>query len=86
MRTTLTLDDDNAVRLERLRKQRDISLKEVVNAAIRRGLDVLDNSPGRPAPFRTESFDPGKPLLPIDNIGDTLEMLDEKDFEERRSK
>lgn len=86
MRTTLTLDDDNSVRLERVRKQRDVSLKEVVNEAIRRGLNEMDTHPPKRAPFRTAVFDPGKPLFSIDNIGEALEMLDEKDFEERRAK
>jgi ribbon-helix-helix CopG family protein len=38
MRTTLTLDDDVAAILERLRKSRDASLKDLVNEALRRGL------------------------------------------------
>ena len=33
MRTTLTLDDDVAAILERLRKSRDASLKDLVNEA-----------------------------------------------------
>ncbi len=86
MRTTLTLDDDNSVRLERLRKLRDISLKDVVNEAIRRGLNEMDTQPNKRERFRTGVFDPGKPLFPIDNIGDALEMLDEKDFDEQRAK
>lgn len=42
MRTTLTLEDDVAVRLEKLREDRGDSLKAVVNEALRRGLDALD--------------------------------------------
>ena len=38
MRTTLTLDDDVAAALERLRRSRDASLKDLVNEALRRGL------------------------------------------------
>jgi hypothetical protein len=80
MRTTLTLDDDNAVRLERLRKEQGLSLKDVVNDAIRRGLGEMEAPPKRREPFRTSEFDPGQPRLPIDNIGDILEVLDEQDF------
>ena len=36
MRTTLTIEDDVAAELERLRRTRDASLKEVVNEAARR--------------------------------------------------
>jgi hypothetical protein len=38
MRTTLTLDDDVAIQIERLRKTRDLALKDVINEALRRGL------------------------------------------------
>src|ERR1700731_4780854 len=38
MRTTLTLDDDVAVQLERLRRSRDANLKDLVNEALRLGL------------------------------------------------
>ncbi len=42
MRTTLTLDDDVARRIERLRKQRGLSLREIVNRALREGLSHLE--------------------------------------------
>lgn len=86
MRTTLTLDEDNAVRLERLHRQGKLKFKDVVNDAIRRGLDAMDSQAIKRQPFKTEAFDPGSPLLPIDNIGDVLEMLDEKDLEGGRSR
>lgn len=47
MRTTLTLDDDVAVALERLRRTRDASLKDIVNDVLRRGLNDLDTRPKR---------------------------------------
>jgi hypothetical protein len=40
MRTTLTLDDDVAVALERLRRAGDASLKDIVNDALRRGRGI----------------------------------------------
>src|SRR5262245_10276771 len=44
MRATLTLDDDVAAILERLRKRRDASLKDLVNEALRRGTEGYDRS------------------------------------------
>ncbi len=41
MRTTLTIDDDIALRLEHLRKAKGESLKSVVNAALRAGVQQL---------------------------------------------
>jgi hypothetical protein len=84
VRTTLTLDDDNAIRLERLRKERDASLKEVVNEVIRRGLDAGE-PPKKREPFRTASYNPGKPFVPVDSVGQVLEMLDEEDFRTKSS-
>ena len=53
MRTTLTLDDDVAAALERVRRDRDASLKDVVNDALRRGLNDMTARPKRREPFRT---------------------------------
>jgi hypothetical protein len=63
MRTTLTLDDDVAIRLERLRKERDTGIKETVNDVLRRGLDAAEKPPAKRKPFRTRVFDAGKPLF-----------------------
>ncbi len=45
MRTTLTLDDDVAAAIERLRRARDASLKDIVNEALRKGLSDLTTRP-----------------------------------------
>lgn len=47
MRTTLTLDADVAKRIEYLRKVRGMTLRDIVNQALREGLDQLE-SPDRP--------------------------------------
>ena len=39
MRTTITLEPDVAVRLERLTRDRGITFKEAVNSTLRAGLD-----------------------------------------------
>jgi hypothetical protein len=60
-RNTLTLDEDNAIRLDRLRKTRDASFKEVVNDVIRRGLAEAEK-PFRPATdYVMPVFRTGKP-------------------------
>jgi hypothetical protein len=71
MRTTLTIDADIAVQLERLRKERNASLKSLVNEALRQGLKQLVSEPAR-KPFRTRTFDAGPPL--IDNIDNIAEV------------
>jgi hypothetical protein len=79
MRTTLTIDDDVAVRLERLRKERDASLKEIINELLRRGLRDT-SEPRKHKPFRTRTFDMGKPLISIDNVAEALAFAEGEDF------
>lgn len=76
MRTTLTLDDDVAVQIERLRKSRDMGLKDIVNEALRRGLKEMTAKPKKREPFRTGVHDGGKLL--IENISEALAILDEE--------
>jgi len=77
MRTTLTIDDDVAVELERLRRTRDASLKDLVNDALRLGLREMTDRPKRKKPFRTRSFDGGRLLVAsIDNIGELLAEIE----------
>lgn len=72
MRTTLTLDEDVAVQLERLRRARDVSLKDLVNDALRRGLREMNAKPKKREPFRTRAFNMGKPLINIDNVAEVI--------------
>ena len=60
MRTTLSLDDDVAVLLEKVRKARGLSLKEIVNTALRTGLRDLTAPDGKRRRFRTQSADLGR--------------------------
>jgi hypothetical protein len=56
MRTTVTLDDDVAARLQRVARERGISFKEALNRAIRAGLGGQQST--SPTPFDT----PARPL------------------------
>jgi|KBSMisStandDraft_5_1062788.scaffolds.fasta_scaffold1123391_2 hypothetical protein len=75
MRTTLTLDDDNAVRLERLRKECDLGLKEIVNEAIRLGLNEMAQPTRKRQPFRTRAVSMGPLLFPT--VKEALRVLEE---------
>jgi hypothetical protein len=84
MRTTLTIDDDVAAELERLRRTRDASLKHLVNEALRHGLREMAGPPKSRKPFRTRSIDAGTPLIPnLDCIGEVLAFLDAEEFTRR---
>ena len=72
MRTTLSLDDDVAARIEQLRKTLDKPLKELVNEALRRGLVGMDE-PREHAPYRTRPVDLGRCRLPnVDDVASAL--------------
>jgi hypothetical protein len=62
MRTTVTLDADTDAIVRRLMRERGLTFKQAVNAAIRAG------DPRRPAAstFATPTFDLGNPSIPID--------------------
>ena len=76
MRTTLTLDDDVATILERERRRKGLTFKEIVNATLRRGLAAEQAVPAarrvvtRPHDFR---FKPGIDLDKLNQLADELE-------------
>jgi hypothetical protein len=77
MRTTLTIEQDVAMQLERLRRSRDVSLKQLINEALRRGLREMTARPKQRKPFCTGTFDPGPPRLDsIDNVADVLAVIE----------
>jgi len=80
MRTTLTIDKDVAAELERLRRARKISFKDLVNDALRRGLREMASIPKKRKSFRTRTFRMGKPLVNIDNTAETLAYLEGEAF------
>jgi hypothetical protein len=73
MRTTLTIDDDVAAELERLRRDRDIPYKTLVNEALRAGLRAMQQQPRPRTAFRTRSVDVGDCL--VGNLDNTAEVL-----------
>ena len=81
MRTTLTLDDDVAAIVERLRKARDANLKDIINEALREGLKRMDEPRRKPARFITHAVDLGPCQLPnVDNVAETLAVVESEPF------
>lgn len=76
MRTTLSLDDDVAARIEQLRRVLDKPLKELVNEALRRGLIGIHKARA-PSPYRTNPVDVGRCRLPnIDDVASALAVAE----------
>lgn len=81
MRTTLTLDKDVAVALERLRKARKASLKSVVNDALRQGLGQIASPPPARRALRTRAVSLGRCVAGnIDNISEALAAAEGDSF------
>ena len=81
MRTTLTLEPDVALALERLRKGKRLSLKQAVNDALRKGLIPPKKSETARKRFRTRAVDHGRPLTGnFDDIAGVLSVLEDETF------
>jgi hypothetical protein len=80
MRITLTIHDDVAAAIRRLRRLRKASLKAIVNEALRRG--IRDMTRKRPRTVSgTRSVSLGSLLIPnLDNIGEVLASAEGENF------
>ena len=77
MRTTLSLEKDVATALERLRKSRKASLKQLVNEALRRGLGEMASPSAGRARIRTRAVSLGRCLTGnVDNVIETLALAE----------
>ena len=78
MRTTLTIDDDVAIALERVRDREALSLKAVVNEALRRGLHAMDaerDESDRPT-YRIPVWDSGGMRVSVDDVAAALDWAE----------
>ncbi len=80
MRTTITLDADVAIRLEKLRRTRPF--KEVINDALRAGLDEIERGQrGAKEPRYTIKTVKGYPRRTnLDNIAQVLAEVEGDDY------
>ena len=68
----MTLEDDVARRIERLRAERRATFKAVVNQALREGIASMEAPTEPRQPFHTKEVDHGRLLVNVDSIGDAL--------------
>jgi predicted DNA-binding ribbon-helix-helix protein len=78
MRTTLTLDDDVAVKLRELAERQKLTFKQAVNQVLRRGLTAQERPARRGKSYRVETFRsafrPGVDPLRLTQLSDELEV------------
>ena len=77
MRTTLTLDDDVAVKLKAESQRAGRPFREIVNDALRRGLESRRATAQRRT-FKITARDLGnlKPGLALDNVAELIELVE----------
>ncbi len=81
MRTTLTLDEDVAAALERLRKRSDVPYRDLVNDALRRGLQQVLAARQPLPPYSTPVTDAGACRIGnLDNIAEVLALAEGEGF------
>lgn len=81
MRTTLTLDDDVAASLGRVREKGDYSLKGAVNEALRRGLREMEAGPIHRPAYSTPPVSLGGCLIGnLDDVAEALAVAEGEDF------
>ena len=73
MRTTVTLADDVATAVERVRRERGVGVSEAVNDLVRAGLAA---QPGKAAAFRQATSRMGPSLIPLDDVQGALDALE----------
>jgi hypothetical protein len=80
MRTTLTIDSDVSAMIEKLRREGNRSLKEIINDALRRGLlQAESSSTGRQ--FRQRTLASGRcRLANLDDIAEILTIAEGEHF------
>lgn len=78
MRTTLTIEDDVAIALERVQATEELSLKATVNEALRRGLRAMEAERERPfrKPYKIRPWDSGGMRISVDNVAEALDWAE----------
>jgi hypothetical protein len=86
MRTTLTLDPDVAQRVKQAMAARKLTLKRVINDALRAGLSSVEKPP--PAKkFVVEPWSFGfNPGIDLNKLGQFLDDLEVEDFLKKHSR
>lgn len=83
MRTTLTLDDDVAARLERVQAELGLSFKETVNRLLRLSLYQHENQASPRPLYQTRPVDGGAVLADVTRIAELVALDDEATWAQR---
>ena len=71
MRTTLTLDPDVAAYIEKVRREDQLALKDIINSLLREAIRPK-SKPKKPKPYSTPVHHGGKCLIDITDISEAI--------------
>ena len=77
MRTTVTLADDVAAELERMKRERSIGVSEALNELVRAGM-VRKKEPRKK--FVQQTYDLGAAYIDVTDISKALELAEGPDY------
>lgn len=80
MRTTLTLDEDVVLMLQRCRRQSEGGFKAVVNEALRLGLRQMEQKKSYPTRSFTRPIDAGFCRFPLVSTSEALAVAEGEDY------
>ncbi|MDD7542054.1 MAG: hypothetical protein SPK50_09765 [Mobiluncus porci] len=84
MRTTVTLDDDVLLEIDRIRAGERLGLSDALNTLARRGIGADTRHDA--ADYSLPTFHLGVSRLDLQSTGELLDYLDEVDFGEAKTK
>jgi plasmid stability protein len=76
VRTTLTLDKDVAAKLKTRARRTGRAFKDVVNEALRRGLEPPSAAPGPRFEVKARDLGRVRPGVNLNNVGDVLDQVE----------
>ena len=81
MRTTITLEEDVALMIEKIRKEKQLSFKRVINEVLRRGLVEMRSAERRDLIYATPELGAGACKYPdVDNVAEILAVAEGEDY------
>ena len=80
MKTTLTIEDDLAEQIERFCRNGGVSLADVINEALRRGLREMAANDARREPFQTQPIHGPIPRMTVDNVAEVVAAVEREAF------
>ncbi len=85
MRTTIRLDDELMMELKKRSRKQNVSVTQMINRLLRRGLAVTKSERKRPRSYREETFSLGAPAFDLDKALALASALEDGESQRKMS-